>query len=237
MAFRKLVTLLFLTSLLGSATDSQAADGIDFFKNYFVTGDYVVGSVDLKPQQAVEGLASGTINMSGVPADADILAAYLFWETTTTGVPTSINAKFRDIDIGPHAVSIGQSPLNPTTAPCWAKQAGGNTVLTTWRVDVLRFLPIGTNANAPNYRKRLVNNADLTAQGFTPTGHKVSLPDAGTGNQLPESAGASLVVVYRDPVSPLTGIVLYEGFHFKPATATMEQTLRGFFQRAQNATG
>ena len=54
---------------------------------------------------------------------------------------------------------------------------------------------------------------------------------------MPESAGAGIVAVYRHPDSPLTGIVLWEGFHFKPAAATMSQTLYGFYQRADGAVG
>ena len=153
MASRRLVTFLFLIGFLSSPLPGQAADGINFFKNYFVTGDYVVGSVDLKPQQAVNGLVSGTIPMSGVPQDADILAAFLYWETVTSGIPTSISAKFRGFDIGAFAVPIGDSHLAATTAPCWAKNGSPNSTLTSWRVDVLRFLPIGSNG------KRLVNDA------------------------------------------------------------------------------
>ena len=100
---------------------------------------------------------------------------------------------------------------------------------------MLRFLPIGTTVGQPNYGKRLVNDADLTNHGKGP--HKVWLPDSGTGNQLPESAGAGLVVVYRHPDYPLTGIVLWEGLHRKPANAAISQTLYGFYQRATGAVG
>ncbi len=42
--------------------------------------------------------------------------------------------------------------------------------------------------------KRLVNTSDLVANGLSR--HTVTLP-VRSGSQLPESAGASLVVVYR----------------------------------------
>jgi len=228
------IALLALSVLL-RAQSGEAADGINFFKNYFVTGDYVTGSVDLQPQQAVAGRSTGIIPITGVPANADILAAFLYWQTITDGDPTSISARFRDDEIGSFAVKVGQSPVNPSTAPCWAKQGSATAIATTWRVDVLRSLPIGHIATAANFRKRLVNDADLLAQGEDP--HRVFLPDSGTGNQLPESAGASLVVIYRHPDSPLTGIVLYEGFNFTTSNTTMSQTLRGFFQRAPGAVG
>ena len=77
MASRRLVTFLFLIGFLSSPLHGQAADSIKFFKNYFVTGDYVTGYVDLKPQQAVNGLVTGNIPMgNAVPQDADILAAF-----------------------------------------------------------------------------------------------------------------------------------------------------------------
>jgi len=236
-ATRTLLIALVAFSVLLLAQTGEAADGIKFFKNYFVTGDYVVGHVDLLPQQAVGNppRISGIIPMSGVPANADILAAFLYWETITNGEPPSISAKFRDTEIGNFSVIVGQSPVNPSTAPCWAKQGSADARVTTFRADVLRSLPLGTIPNTPNYRKRLVNDADLAAQGELP--HRVFLPDAGTGNQFPESSGASLVVIYRHPDWPLTGIVLYEGFNFTASSATMSQTLQGFFQRLPGAVG
>jgi hypothetical protein len=226
---------LFVAIFLCSTVSSQAAgSGINFFRNYFVTGDYVVGSVDLQPQQAVSGLVSGDISITGVPDNADILAAFLYFEIITNTEPTNIsNAYFRGEQIGPSAVKIGSSGLNPSTAPCWAKQGQTVGAATTWRVDVLRHLPVDNNPASPTYRKRLVNSEDV------PTPHTVQLPDAGTGNQLPEAAGASLVVVYRDPDpnKPLTGIVLFDGFRHEPVNTTMLQTLYGWFEKKPNALG
>src|SRR5215216_4953251 len=51
-ATRRWINALLGLSLLLVAQPGEAADGIKFFKNYFVTGDYVAGSVDLLPQQA-----------------------------------------------------------------------------------------------------------------------------------------------------------------------------------------
>src|SRR5215831_5599805 len=64
--------------------------------NYFVTGDYVVGSVGLRGLGTPTTIGNNTINLAtgtiqipdpnsipttGVPAGADIVAAFLFWET------------------------------------------------------------------------------------------------------------------------------------------------------------
>ena len=55
-----------------------------YAKSYTVTGDYAVGGVDLLPDSMSSGFLTGTIPMSGVPANADILAAFLYWETIST---------------------------------------------------------------------------------------------------------------------------------------------------------
>ena len=58
---------------------AHAPDALKFFKNYFITGDYAVGGVGLRGQ-GVNGLATGSIAMSGVPKDVDIAAAFLYWQ-------------------------------------------------------------------------------------------------------------------------------------------------------------
>src|SRR6478672_3261475 len=67
----------------------RAQGPLHFFKNYFVTGDYVVGGVGLRGQGVVDqatanivggtnrSYATGTIHMTGVPAKADVVAAFL----------------------------------------------------------------------------------------------------------------------------------------------------------------
>ena len=62
--------------------------------------------------------------------------------------------------------------------------------------------------------------------------HTVTLPESGTGNVAPQSAGASLVVVYRDPSEPLRKILFYDGIAVLPdlAGAKMSQTIRGIYQ-------
>src|SRR5207302_9034440 len=68
--------------LLSMSGQAAAADALIFFKNYFITGDYVVGGVGLRGT-GVNGFATGTINMTNaaVPPGAEILGAFLYWET------------------------------------------------------------------------------------------------------------------------------------------------------------
>jgi hypothetical protein len=117
--------------------------------------------------------------------------------------------------------------------------------MATYRTDVLRFLPIGIDPTKPGYGKRLANSADLLAHFPDVTdprrSHTVTLPDAGTGNQVPQTAGASLVVIYRDTrddVSsspgiqppPLASVVIYDGLNIQAQGGTTKQTMKGFYQ-------
>jgi hypothetical protein len=97
-----------------------------------------------------------------------------------------------------------------------------------FRADVLRLLPLQKDTNGNLTGKRLVNDIDLFANHLPL--HTVTLPEGGIGNRVPQSAGATLFVVYRDPAQPLRKIVLYDGVSIPAPGATMTQTLRGFLQ-------
>ena len=112
------VVLLALGLTLLSALPGQAQPGpLTFFKNYFITGDYVVGGVGLRGQ-GVNGLATGSIQISGVPADADVVAAFLYWQvvTTTTAGP----------DSGSLAVTFKGNPLRSAGAVRQVADRRGN---------------------------------------------------------------------------------------------------------------
>ena len=171
-----------------------------------------------------------------VPADADVVAAFLHFEliTTSQDVNPLAKARFRGHPIGDIAKPIGSATLDPTTAPCFSSGGGSQAVytITAYRVDVLRFLPV------PEGGKRLINASDLQAQNdpaaFGP--HTVTLPERGTGNQTPSAAGATLTVLYRRYEDPLQAIVLYDGLDVKKrGDQQTTQTIRGFYQ--SSATG
>src|SRR5262245_8723009 len=87
------VCCLFFCAEAGRA---QSSPPLKIFRNYFVTGDYVVaGWVEQTPDGS--GFATGTISVPDnlqaikanqapqkVPAGADIVAAYLYWATVET---------------------------------------------------------------------------------------------------------------------------------------------------------
>src|SRR5262245_2808843 len=200
-------------------TDPQNA--LHFFRNYFVTGDYAVGGVGLRTIDGTaddqDGLADGfatrtihfsAVNGNAVPADANILAAFLYWQTvvTTSQGSATDGAQFRGQNITATINSVEVTTaelLNPAgTAPCWSNggAAGapdGAHRMLSYRADVLRFLPRAL-INGNPVGKPLVNDEDLVANMYAP-GHTVRLPDAGSGNQVPVTNGATLVVIYRNP--------------------------------------
>ena len=249
------ISLVLLTLNVQSG---QAADALKFFKNYFVTGDYVVAGVGLRgtggnaapavlaPSNTV--YAAGTIQMSGVPPGADIVAAYLYWETIAPvgSDPTLLEAgTFQGFKI------LGK-PIQPTGAnaqPACYGSGGGNgqggvnhaQSLFVYRADVLRYIPFQTDANGAPIGQRQANGS------FT-----IQLPDAGGGNQSPSTGnqaylteGASLVVVFRVPRDPnvansgdpLRAVVIYDGgYTFSSANPQMFQQVVGFYEASNPAS-
>src|SRR4030095_8957562 len=180
--------LLLLTSLAmllqaGSATRAQTADALTFFKNFFVTRDYVVGGAGLRGL-GINGKATGSIHLSGVPANADVLAAFLYWEVVAKS-SGGADAGGVGVTFHGHALSAaGDQPfgkvLGAGTPPCWSSGGGtgtssGTNKTYTYRADVLRFFDID-----PLSGKSQINGA-----------HQVQLPDGGGTIAL----GASLVVI------------------------------------------
>src|SRR5215467_12341096 len=108
------VVLFFLLIIIAlvegqSGVHAAGASPLSFFKNYFVTGDYVVGGASLW-RKGVNGVATAAIPISGVPATADILAAFLYVQTTEKAQWSGINhASFNGNDLGPGAASLAKA--------------------------------------------------------------------------------------------------------------------------------
>ena len=189
---------------------------LTFFKNYFLTGDYAVEGVGLFGLGS-GGVATGDIVVGSVPANVDIVAAFLYWQVVgTVGAPdagaTGVTFKGNLLSSaeGPFAKSLGAG-----TPPCWANGGGtgasnGSNRTYSYRADVLRFLDVDPVTGK------------LAANGH----HTVTLPD-GAGLS---AVGASLVVVYRDPSLPLSAIVLYDGaYTMDQSTEGMALAIDGFY--------
>src|SRR6202021_2603559 len=148
---------------------AQAQGPLNYFKNYFVTGDYVVGGVGLAGT-TVTPLAGSTpsnisvsssITLNSVPCTsgpgpfsgivpctangavpADVIAAFLYWQTNeTSSTPSSAYGSF-DAAF-PANPFVGLALGNPTIAACAATGGGtGNEYLHNYRADVLKYLPV-----------------------------------------------------------------------------------------------
>ena len=215
---------------------AQTPPDLKHFTTFTLTGDYVVAGIDLLPKSQGNGFVTGTIQVSGVPANADIVAAYLYWETIWSHPDQLEGARFRGEPVS--AVKSSTISLVGPYSPCWSN--GGDN-LTMMRADVRRLLPPQLDAQGKPTGKRVVNHADLLnyQQQFPDDNWllTISLPEAGTGNQLPQSAGASLLIVYRnpdpqpnDPLQPLKSIVVYDGVHIQMPGEITTHTIRGFMQ-------
>ena len=196
---RAVFLCLIVVAAASQPTRTAEGDALKFFQNYFVTGDYAVGGVALRGK-GVNGIARAAIPFTGVPADADVLAAFVYFQLVVTNqtMRPLQNARFR----GQPIEGVAEL-LNPQgTTPCWSSGGGtgssnGAHKLLSYRLDALRFLerelkadPDDNNKPKPTGR-RLVNSAELKQP------HIIELPDAGVGNQVPVASGASLVAIYR----------------------------------------
>ena len=63
-----------------TAQAQQGTDPLPYSAGFLTTGNFVVGAVDFtqSANPAVNNFSTGTLNISGVPPNADILAAYLY---------------------------------------------------------------------------------------------------------------------------------------------------------------
>ena len=234
--------LLAQALLLAAPQPPPPPISLPYANSYLVTGNYVVGGVDLAPASGGNGFLTGTINMSGVPQDAEVLSAFLYWETIAASPAQLAGAQFRgqSIDMSDaNVVQVSPSSLSGSTASCYS--SGSGLTMFMVRADVRRLLPRELDATGKPTGRRLVNDDELqtnidpeTDLPYPP--HTVTLPESGTGNVAPQSAGASLVVVYRDPSEPLRKIVLYDGIAVLPdiAGAKLAQTIRGIYQSGPN---
>jgi sugar lactone lactonase YvrE len=183
-----------------------------FENNYFVTGDYASAGVTLRGT-GMGGIATGTITIpdsttnpgvsQGVPDGADIIDAFLYWETLeNTPSPSATSGTFDKYSIS------GQQIGNDL--PNYSDGTFTGT-LRAYRADVNAYFAAGANG------VRLASGA-----------HTVSLPDGGTGG-IPLTEGASLVIIYRalSPNFPLKSVVIYDGLS-NPAGST-SQLVQGFY--------
>ncbi len=137
-----------------------------YSNSYLVTGNYVVGSFDLRQASGGGGTQTGTINIGGNFDNREILAAYLYWETVVSNPSELANVSFRGQPIDLDDVEVvrkASQPLTPATASCFSSGGGGSATYTMMmvRADVRRLLPRQYDANGRSTGKRLVSASDL----------------------------------------------------------------------------
>ncbi len=211
---------LFTTQLAGQA---QLPDALRYSRGYLVTGNYVVGGVDFPPGGGSGRILIGSDTRNAVPADSDVVAAYLYWEDLTPRTQKVAPAYFRGQLIASAKASRLVSP--PGGASCFGAVGSNVRNLTMLRADVLALLPKQYDANNQWTGRYLANGA-----------HDVSMGTPGGGNTLATVAGASLVIVYRNLGEPLRKIAFYDGVHAMAEGAMMSQTLRGFYGAENDAS-
>ena len=226
-----------------SAVPARAQEPLSLFKNYFVTGDYTVAGVGIRGTGVLDPVtqqewATATITMSDVPANADVLAAFLYWAALeTTSTPFSANGYFNGFPVV--GKSLGPGGGISGVNGCWGSGGGSGTTsgaspLRVYRANVLAALPFPKDANGVPIGKRQANGP-----------HVVKLRDSGGGgSQAPSSSnqknlveGATLVVVWRRPDHPLRGITIYDGAYTanQDNNGAMSQIVKGFYQAADDA--
>ena len=221
---------LGLLLLVGSApiVFAQTPLPLGLSNNYMVTGDYVVGGVGLRGLGDGSGFATGTITipdpaayasnvpLQQVPAGADIVAAYLYWQTVeTSGTFTGRNGFFRGYPIAGDILGNPNAPTSWSSGGCSGSSQGSKTIV-AYRSDVSSLIPVDSTGNSqPN------------------TSYTVRLADSGKSGNVPFTLGATLVIVYRllAPTVPLNAVIIYDGSYAPSNTGQiMTQQMLGFYE-------
>jgi hypothetical protein len=129
----------------------------------------MVGSVDFtqSANPAVDNFSTGTLSISGVPPNADILAAYLYWETIHL---SNVSNPHLGVEFDGRNVNDPDIPLVKASAevPLFggACYGSGNASyeLTMMKADVLRLLPFQKDSRGVATGKRLVTRSSCQTQ-------------------------------------------------------------------------
>ena len=229
------LALMVMFGVVQSGWAQAALPPLNIFKNYFVTGDYVVGGwVEASSNGTY---ATGAINIPDnkqplqagvnpiVPKGAIVVAAYLYWGTVE-GSKTLFKGQqafFNGYQIVGDVLGDPNAPTSWSSGGCTGNSAGSKTIR-FYRADVRPFLPIDATTGLPMGGGTPDNPMSIA----------VKIADSGSnGNTQPNALGASLVVIYRvlNPPTTLNAIVLYDGSYapFNSAPNTL-QTMVGFYQ-------
>src|SRR5262245_54117553 len=243
LSLRALLRAAFFFSLAFLFSFEQvgtAADALQYYRNFFVTGDTVAGGVGLSKQGVYSPslgnyFATGTINIGGsgpngsepLPAvngrPAEVVAAFLYWQSDEPAGsnPSAMNGFFDFDQNGQPNPIEGRVLGDPNNPSCDFNSRYGRG----YSADVLRFLQ-----KDPVYHTRTGNGP-----------HTVSLRDDGPGNPAGvHTNGATLLLIYRIVVpgqpliEPFRSVVIYDGaFTMNQSANKLDQVIGGFYQAYQ----
>lgn len=189
---------------------SVIADPLRRFTGLSVQGGYVAAGT------AMRNRGYGTIELTGIPAGSKIVAAYLYWDVLANFASDSLARGRIMPDPGgvfgripssglPLGFPIQGTPIGTGGDPCW-----GNMHNFAYRADVKKLV-------FGNGRYQLSGFASGVTDGRDPWIQ---------GSQAPMLEGASLVVIYSNPSSQPTQVMIYEGSDLVAGSST--QTIDGF---------
>jgi hypothetical protein len=200
--------------LFGQPSPAQTSP-LAFFKNYFVTGDYVASGVGLRGLGDGTGFATGNISIGSVPPGGEPVAAFLYWQTVEKAQSAFAgqNGFFNGYAISGKVLGNPNAPVSWSAGGC-AGSSQGTTTLRSYRADVRPYLAAASATGNGSYTVRLADSGS-------------------NGGTAPLTLGATLVLIYRvqSPAFALKAISLYDGT-FAPSNSaqSMDLTIDGFYQ-------
>src|SRR5437868_66333 len=192
---RAILAIGLLTCSLSPLVKAQAGNNpLTIFQNYFVTGDYVVAGWSAGSPDG-SGFAPGTISIPDsfqpdqtgvgvprkVPKGADIVAAYLYWETVEKSKTALAGQQGFSNGYPITGAILGNlnAPVSWSSGGC-AGSASGTTTMRTYRADVRPYLPL--DKDPQTFGAISVNDTPIP----------VRLADSGSnGNTAPKTLGAT----------------------------------------------
>jgi hypothetical protein len=183
--------LVLLVAQAGGRANVGAVEPLPFSKGFLVTGNYVVGGVDLTPQANpadMNGYATGTIQISGAPAGgANLVAAYLYFEGPSEPCPgrRKSNARHQVPRSGDQSGAIRAVSKLFSSGAHLGISGSGLLRSVDVRANVLRSAQ--TVRPQGKWTESIVNSAELPER---PAHGDVARK---TGNSAIQSAGATLL--------------------------------------------
>jgi hypothetical protein len=147
----------------------------------------------------MRNVGSGTIAISGIPTDATVLSANLYWTILNPTTPSAAGT-FDDNSITGTLLGTGVDPcwdgfqFDPETEESVLVDSAASW---TFRADVTAYVA------SPG-------NGSYSLSGF-PSGDTDGHDPFASNSNLPLGEGASLVIVYFSPSEPQRDIVVYDG--------------------------